>query len=384
VAEGTPLREAVEAEVARAATAPSEPSIYAPLPPETLRRLPAGRGLELSPYGLRSRADDPVQIFDSLISAAAFFYPLRARLRLLDRARAQIVQAASRQRRRLQRAERNLRTGLAQAQDYERLQQLGDLLLANPTLTMGPASVTVADLYREGEEVTIDIDATIDLAANAERYYRHAQRARRKLAQDTARLERVAIDLAGLDAIQDRAAAMEDVGTLHRVLDEARALGMELDPHALREPEAEGAPTLDRLKPDGGPALPGILRVRTADGAEVLVGRSATANDRLTHEVAGRRDWWLHALGPGSHVVLRNPERLEQPRPEQLVAAARLAAWFSRSRGASKVEVHWTTTGRVRRPRGGKPGQVLIEGHHSLVVEPAPPAEIGRDTNDGR
>jgi predicted ribosome quality control (RQC) complex YloA/Tae2 family protein len=125
--------------------------------------------------------------------------------------------------------------------------------------------------------------------------------------------------------------------------------------------------------------MPGIRRVVTSTGAEILVGRSATANDRLTHEVAGRADWWLHAVGPGSHVVLRNPEGLREPRPEELVAAARLAAWFSRARGSTKVEVHWTRARQVRRPRGGKPGQALIENQRSIVVEPAAPAEIAGD-----
>src|ERR1019366_3276141 len=57
------------------------------------------------------------------------------------------------------------------------------------------------------------------------------------------------------------------------------------------------------------------LRLRTADGTEILVGRSARQNDEVTFHQAGPRDIWLHARQiPGAHVILRvggqapNPE----------------------------------------------------------------------------
>ena len=49
------------------------------------------------------------------------------------------------------------------------------------------------------------------------------------------------------------------------------------------------------------------------DGFEVLVGKGDAANDALTFDVAEPHDLWLHVAGPaGSHVVIRNPERLDE------------------------------------------------------------------------
>jgi predicted ribosome quality control (RQC) complex YloA/Tae2 family protein len=109
------------------------------------------------------------------------------------------------------------------------------------------------------------------------------------------------------------------------------------------------------------------------EGFEILVGKAATDNDHLTFEVAEPHDSWLHVAGgtPGSHVVIRNPER--GPVPEEVTrCAAQLAAWYSKARGAAKVEVHVCRAGDVKKARGAPAGQVQIARFKSLRVAPAP------------
>ena len=59
------------------------------------------------------------------------------------------------------------------------------------------------------------------------------------------------------------------------------------------------------------------------EGFEVLVGKGDAENDALTFGVADPHDFWLHVAGPaGSHVVVRNPDKLaELPRPVLEAAA---------------------------------------------------------------
>jgi predicted ribosome quality control (RQC) complex YloA/Tae2 family protein len=107
-------------------------------------------------------------------------------------------------------------------------------------------------------------------------------------------------------------------------------------------------------------------------GFEVLVGKGDAANDELTFGVGEPRDFWMHVAGcPGSHVVVRNPEILEDlPRPV-LEAAAGLAAWHSKARGArGKVEVHVCRVADVSKPRGFAPGEVLLRRWESVRVYP--------------
>jgi predicted ribosome quality control (RQC) complex YloA/Tae2 family protein len=104
-------------------------------------------------------------------------------------------------------------------------------------------------------------------------------------------------------------------------------------------------------------------RTVEVDGFQVLVGKGDAENDLLTFEVAEPDDLWLHVAGgtPGSHVVIRNPERLpELPQPV-VERAAELAAWHSKVGGGGKVDVHVCRVSDVRKPRGYPPGKVVLE-----------------------
>jgi predicted ribosome quality control (RQC) complex YloA/Tae2 family protein len=115
------------------------------------------------------------------------------------------------------------------------------------------------------------------------------------------------------------------------------------------------------------------LRVGAFD---VLVGRGDEDNDHLTFEVADAGDLWLHVAGgtPGSHVVVRNPGRTEVP-AEVVARAASLAAWYSKARGAPKVEVHYCRVAEVSKPRGAPPGLVQLAKWKSVKVKPEPMGE---------
>jgi predicted ribosome quality control (RQC) complex YloA/Tae2 family protein len=100
----------------------------------------------------------------------------------------------------------------------------------------------------------------------------------------------------------------------------------------------------------------------------VLVGKNDADNDRLTFEVAEPEDIWMHVSGySGSHVVVRNPDKIAIPRPV-LERAAELAAWYSKARDAGKVEVHVCRAADVRKPRGFAPGKVEIRRWEGVKV----------------
>ncbi|HEX4952817.1 MAG TPA: NFACT RNA binding domain-containing protein [Thermoanaerobaculia bacterium] len=106
------------------------------------------------------------------------------------------------------------------------------------------------------------------------------------------------------------------------------------------------------------------------DGFEVLVGKSAADNDRLTFRVARPRDFWMHVAGySGSHVVVVNPEGLAELPREVLQRAAELAAWSSKAREAGgKVEVHVCRASDVSKPRGLPAGKVQLRRWDSIRV----------------
>ena len=123
---------------------------------------------------------------------------------------------------------------------------------------------------------------------------------------------------------------------------------------------------------------PVARRFVSPDGLTVLVGRTAADNDVLSLQLAAPRDFWLHvAAGPGSHVVVRNPEGLDRmPRATERFAAS-LAARHSKARHGGRVAVHVTTCAEVGKSRGMPPGQVTLGRFRTLQVAPWREADEG-------
>ncbi len=113
-------------------------------------------------------------------------------------------------------------------------------------------------------------------------------------------------------------------------------------------------------------------RTASVDGFTILIGKADSDNDALTFRVAEPLDFWLHVSGPpGSHVVVRNPDRLPELPRAVGQRAAELAAWYSKARESrGKVEVHLCRAADVSKPRGAPPGQVMLRRWDVLRVYP--------------
>ncbi len=111
-------------------------------------------------------------------------------------------------------------------------------------------------------------------------------------------------------------------------------------------------------------------RFESPDGFTVLVGKTARDNDVLTFKVASPNDTWLHiASGPGSHVVIRNPDRAAIPR-DTLRYAASLAVGYSSGRKGGRTAVHVALRSDVSKPRGYEAGKVALRRFRSVQASP--------------
>jgi predicted ribosome quality control (RQC) complex YloA/Tae2 family protein len=70
-------------------------------------------------------------------------------------------------------------------------------------------------------------------------------------------------------------------------------------------------------------------------------------------------------------VVIRNAGR-KVPQ-NVLEQAASWAAWYSKSKNESLSPVIYTPRKFVRKPKGAKPGAVLVEKEQVIMVPPMPP-----------
>lgn len=115
-------------------------------------------------------------------------------------------------------------------------------------------------------------------------------------------------------------------------------------------------------------------RFESPDGFVVLVGRTAGDNDVLSLRLGAPHDFWLHVAGEsGSHVVVRNPERLERLPRETARFAAALAAGYSKARNAGTVAVHLARCADVGKRRGAPAGEVTLARYATVKAKPLRP-----------
>jgi predicted ribosome quality control (RQC) complex YloA/Tae2 family protein len=115
-----------------------------------------------------------------------------------------------------------------------------------------------------------------------------------------------------------------------------------------------------------------VARVaRSPDGMIVLVGRTDHDNDILSLKLAAPHDVWFHVAGEsGSHVVVRNPDKLDSLPRETKQFAASLAAGYSKARHGGRTAVHMARAGDVSKGRGMPAGMVRLRRFTTVHAHP--------------
>lgn len=110
--------------------------------------------------------------------------------------------------------------------------------------------------------------------------------------------------------------------------------------------------------------------VLNIDGYEVLVGKNNKQNDFITFRVANKEDIWFHVKdNSGSHVLLRKKTNIDISE-ELLRKCASIAAYYSKCKDSSKVEVQYTTIKFIKKLKNSRPGFVAFSKYNSIMVEP--------------
>ncbi|RMG61410.1 MAG: DUF814 domain-containing protein, partial [Calditrichaeota bacterium] len=243
------------------------------------------------------------------------------------------------------------------ASKSERYRQMGELLLSQPqAFRPGAREVVVVDYFRpEMPELRVPVEPGLSLQENAERYFKKARQSARRgqeLSEEKSRLREE------LKFLEEAALALQKAGNRKTLEKWEQALRQR---HLLQGSVEERASY----------RLP--YRLFEKEGYQIWVGRSAADNDRMTFGLAHKEDWWLHVQGTkGSHVIIRNPRRLDWPPDSVAHFAARLAVTYSAAKHARYVPVMVTKVKYVRKPRKSPPGTVVAERTRTLFVDPLP------------
>jgi predicted ribosome quality control (RQC) complex YloA/Tae2 family protein len=331
------------------------PFLYLPRPPSK------GRAL-LSPFELWSEEALEPKEHATFSGALAEAVSLESDARKLSSLRSRLEGALGKKLERSRRLESKLESDRSSLDDPERLRRQGELLLAGLTRarkSTGGKSVFVPDLFGS-EEREIEIDPRIPLPRNAERFFTRARKSERAKEALEVRLEAVRRDLSFWEGFE---CDLRDASTLA----ELESLEREATEEGLTFPPSGRPSRKERASSALGPRS-----FRSHRGSAILVGRSGRSNDELTFDVAKPHDLWFHAAGvPGAHVVLRVSSG-ETRDERELREAAELAAYYSKARESTAVDVMVTERRNVSRIKGAPRGLVKVAAGETTTLRVAP------------
>lgn len=218
-------------------------------------------------------------------------------------------------------------------------------------LEEGADQLLAVNYYDDNKEIKIPLDPTKTPAENAQHYFEKYNKLKRTYEASVTLIRETKEEIDYLESVSNALDIAQSEADLVQIKEELTEAGY------IRRHN-----TGKRVKITSRP-----FHYLSSDGFHMYVGKNNFQNEELTFKVASGNDWWFHAKGtPGSHVIVKaNGEVLPDSTFEQ---AARLAAWYSKNRGAEKAEVDYIQKKHIRKVAGAKPGFVIYHTNYSMLI----------------
>ena len=226
------------------------------------------------------------------------------------------------------------------------------LMAALYQIQKGASSCSVPNIY-DGTLLQVTLSPVLTPAENAQKYYKKYNKLKR--AQ-----EEIAIHLAEATDMRTWLESVDESLRLATTRQETEEIKEEL--------QTAGILPVPKRKPHAsGKSSP--LQIVFSESTRIYIGKNNRQNEEVTFRIATGSDLWLHVQKiPGSHVVIKTT--LPEPEPEALDAAVRLAAYFSKARGGSRVPVDCVPRRFVKKPPGARPGFVIFTNQKTFYTTP--------------
>ncbi|MFH2049154.1 MAG: NFACT RNA binding domain-containing protein [bacterium] len=268
-----------------------------------------------------------------------------------------ILQAIKKEIKKLSKRIENIENDLKEAEDFEKFKHWGELLKINyDKIKKGMTEIVLEDVISPDQnEIVITLDNKMSPVDNIERYFKKYRKGREGLDILKRRLEITNQEKINLENIYSDLENNFDNAINHHKSDIA----------GLLPKTTSMAEIVERLP---------YRKYMLTTGLTIFVGKDGADNDRTTFEFAKPYELWFHAAQcPGSHVVIKYPNKSFEPSKNEITETAAIAAWFSKARNDSAVPVNYTHRKYVHKPRKAKPGLVTVDRVRSVMVEPKKP-----------
>lgn len=238
----------------------------------------------------------------------------------------------------------------------EKFRIYGDLLTANLYQINQGKEAHVSNYYSpEQENVIIKMDENLSPNQNAQKYYKKYNKTKSGAEYAKKQINIITKEIKYLDSIIISIETADNLKVMEEIQREMVEQGyLKKDTKEQKRKKKEKDVSLDKIE---------------FMGFDIYVGHNNKQNDYLTTKFASSTDLWFHVKDiPGSHVLIKNPNRGEVPQ-EVIEKAATLAAINSKGKNDSIVPVDYTLKKHVKKPKGAKPGLVTYENSQTIEIK---------------
>ena len=247
----------------------------------------------------------------------------------------------------------SMQKSLRDVKDIERLKQSGELIFAYQYAIQPQQTKLVAQYDPDEPPFEIRLDPRLTATENAEAYFHRYDKSKRAQQEVPTLIEVSQHKIAYLHQLETDL----DLARNWVEIDEIRQSLHQLGYWQGQVPRKIGG---EKTAP---------LRVVSADGFVIWVGRNSRQNEEVTFKRGSAEDLWLHVRGvPGSHVVVKFDGRTI---PEAvIVQAAAYAAYYSKLKHEASALVDVTQCKHVKKIKGAAVGMVMYRNETTRSVTP--------------
>ena len=314
------------------------------------------RPLDFYCFELMQYADFEVKHFDTMSIACESFYGQKDRKDRLKQKTGDLNKIINSRLDRCFKKLEILQNELAEANTLEKYKIYGDLITSNlHAMDKGEEKVRLVNYYSEDcEEIDIPLDNMLTPVQNAQRYYKHYNKAKNAQILIKTQLEDNRNEILYLETQLDNLDKCTEEAEINEIRTELAEQGY------IRSKVTKASKHIKPSKP---------MHFVSSDGIDIFVGKNNVQNDFLTLKLSSSNDTWLHTKNtPGSHVIIKNSGA--QIPTATLDEAANLAAYYSKGKSSSNVPVDYTPRKNVKKPSGAKPGMVIYENYKTVYITP--------------
>ncbi len=339
-------------------------------PPESIR--PVQPGVKLAPLpkaeGGRSEESIPRLEGESWNSAADRYFSALVDKEEFAREKAALKKVITENKKKLSRKLKNLEGDREKAGEGLGLYKTGELLTSVfHKMKKGMKEVEALDYTKDPPEtVKVALDEKLSPQENVARCFKRARKSKTALELLEGRIPEVSAELEFVESLEYEWEGAEEQEQLADIKEELIRGGY------LKEAASPSVKVSGRVETNES-----IRRFTSTEGFEILCGKSGLGNDLLVSRYASGEDVWFHVKdAPGSHALIKVAGKKQALTEKTIEEAAAIAAFYSKAKGSSKVEVIYAEARHVKKPKGAKPGMVTVKEYKGIVVKPGLPEEV--------